>query len=267
MKTYIVDAFTNTAFKGNPAGVCILKTHVAENTMQAIAAELNLSETAFIQQIAENKYTIRYFSPKMEIPLCGHATLAASKIIFETTPFNEIHFNTFYNVPLIVKKEQTKICMEFPSYNTVPATVTKKMLEALGIDEVLNAAFNTENKILVLEIAHANTLINLKPNFQALEKSHPFLLGVTVTAPSTNKEYDFYSRFFWPWSGSNEDPVTGVAHTVLANYWSKKLQKTSLKAFQASQRTGVLVLELLSNNKLLIKGEAVKVFEGNLILE
>jgi PhzF family phenazine biosynthesis protein len=266
METYIVDAFTNTAFKGNPAGVCLVTQPISEEKMQAIASELNLSETAFIQHLKENNYFIRYFSPKMEIPLCGHATLASAKVLFENSDLNEIQFKTFHNIALNAKKEGTKICMEFPLYKTEKVSVNSKMLKALGISKVENCVFNEENQILVLEISDAETLKNLNPDFLALKNSNKKILGVTVTAVSTEDKFDFHSRFFWPWSGSNEDPVTGVAHTILANYWSKKLHKTTLKAFQSSQRTGVLELHLLENNRLLIKGNAVIVFKGNLVI-
>lgn len=266
METYIVDSFTNEAFKGNPAGVCILKQAISEELMLKIAQELNLSETAFIQQKEnKNQYSIRYFSPIMEIPLCGHATLASAKVLFENSTFNEVYFTTFQQVELITKKVNDEIIMEFPVYETLPATVPTAMLVALGLNEINNCEYNAENNILLLEISSTEILKNLTPNFETLVKTHNSINGVLITAASTG-ENDFHSRYFWPWSGSNEDPVTGVTHTFLTKYWGMRLNKTKMKAFQESKRTGFMNVELIENNKLLITSNAVIVFKGNFIL-
>jgi len=266
METYIVDSFTNEKFKGNPAGVCIINTPLSEDKMLKIAQELNLSETAFIQQKeTENNYSIRYFSPVMEIPLCGHATLASAKVIFQKSNLNEIQFTTFQNLALITKKAGNEITMEFPVYETVPSTVPTALLTALGLTTISNCEYNSETNILLLEISSTEALGNLTPNFEALVKTHKTINGVLVTAPSTG-EYDFHSRYFWPWSGSNEDPVTGATHTFLTKYWSKRLNKTKMKSFQASKRTGFMEVELIEKNQLLIKGEAVLIFKGQLLI-
>jgi len=266
METFIVDSFTNEKFKGNPAGVCILNTTLSEGTMLKIAQELNLSETAFIQQKEnENKYSIRYFSPIMEIPLCGHATLASAKVLFENSNLNEIKFTTFQNLELITKKFGNEITLEFPVYETEKASVSEALLDALGISKIDNCVYNKQTNIILLEISSTEELTNLTPNFEALVKTHNTINGVLVTAPSTG-EYDFHSRYFWPWSGSNEDPVTGATHTFLTKYWSKRLNKTKMKSFQASKRTGFMEVELIENNQLLIKGEAVLIFKGQLLI-
>jgi len=266
METYIVDSFTDEAFKGNPAGVCILSTAISEDKMLKIAQELNLSETAFIQQKEnENSYSIRYFSPVMEIPLCGHATLASAKVLFENSNLNEIQFTTFQNLAIITKKTGNEITMEFPVYETEPATVPLALLDALGLSSFKNCAYNNETNILLLEISSTEALGKLTPDFEALVKTHNTINGVLVTAASSG-EYDFHSRYFWPWSGSNEDPVTGATHTFLTKYWSKRLNKTKMKSFQASKRTGFLKIELIENNQLLIKGEAVLIFKGQLLI-
>ena len=266
METYIVDAFTNKAFKGNPAGVCLVTEILSEELMQSIAQELNLSETAFLTYISKGKYAIRYFSPIMEIPLCGHATLASAKVLFENSDVQEIHFTTIENLNLVVKKENKAICMEFPTYKLEKTEVNPKMLEALGINEINNCLFNKESDILVLEIEDLNTLINLEPNFSELIHTHDSISGVAVTAKDGSGDFDFQSRFFWPWSGSNEDPVTGVIHTFLTPYWGEKLEKTNMRARQTSKRSGILNLELTNNKSLILKGEAVLVFKGNLLI-
>jgi len=263
MKTYIVDSFTDKAFKGNPAGVCILEKDLRDKKMLLIAQELGLSETAFIKkQKADNTYSIRFFSPKMEIPLCGHATLASSKVVFEEYDSTEIHFINTDGLDLCTKKVNDDIVMEFPVYCTNPQEAPKALLNALGIKYIINSEYNKETHILLLEIEDTEELKNLKPDYEALVKSHNNINGVLVTARSQNDEFDFHSRYFWPWSGTNEDPVTGGTHTFLTPYWSKRMGKTQLKSFQSSQRTGFMEVELLSDEKLTIKSQAVIMFRG-----
>ena len=263
MKTYFVDSFTNEPFKGNPAGVCFLDKELSKEKMQLIAKEIGFSETAFVKENTENgTYSIRFFSPKKEIPLCGHATLASSKIIFDKTGVTNILFLTGENVALTIKKENENIVMEFPVYDTTPLTVPTAMLVALGIEEVIKTSYSPKNKIIILEINDANKLAALKPDFNALVRSYDNINGVLVTARSNNIDYDFHYRYFWPWAGTNEDPVTGGVQTFLAKYWAEKLNKKRLKAFQSSERTGFMTVEL-QDDKLLIYGNAVIVLEGD----
>lgn len=262
MHTFIVDSFTNTAFKGNPAGVCLTDNPLSEELMQSIAIELNLSETAFVQKLAEeSQYSIRYFSPKMEIPLCGHATLASAKVLFEKTNHQEIHFKTIQGLDLIIYQSEGDIVMQFPAYDIQPDEAPDALLTALGLNEVINTAYNAETQILLLEISYSQKLAALKPDFQALTQSHQGIHGVLVTAEG-HDHYDFHSRYFWPWSGSNEDPVTGGTHTFLAPYWASRLNKKRMKSFQSSARTGFIEVELLDDQKMLIRGSAVITFEG-----
>lgn len=264
--TYIVDSFTDEAFKGNPAGVCLAEKELDDHLMLSIAQELNLSETAFLEKTEnESLYNIRYFSPKMEIPLCGHATLASARILLEVNPFSIVHFMTAQRTELVVKVEKGVLHMEFPAYGTVSAEAPKKLLGALGLNEIVNCEYNKENRILLLEIKDTSTLRELRPDFEALVRSHDDINGVLVTA-SSDDAYDFHSRYFWPWSGTNEDPVTGGTHTFLTGYWAERLGKKRMKSFQASHRTGFMEVELLSDTKLKISGNAVIVFEGELHL-
>lgn len=265
MKSFIVDSFTQEAFKGNPAGVCFPGQVVSEEKMLKIAQEFGLSETAFVQLTNKaNTYTIRFFSPKKEIPLCGHATLAAAKVIFKTWDDTEIHFITVENLDLLIKWRNDEIIMEFPVYDTIAMTVPTLMLNALGLSEVKNTAFSEKNKIILLEISDANLLANLKPDFNALLKSYDGINGVLVTAESNNKEYDYHYRYFWPWAGTNEDPVTGGVQTFLAKYWSERLGKKMMKAYQSSARTGYMSVELQAE-KVVIRSQAVIILEGNLV--
>lgn len=265
MKSYIVDSFTDTPFKGNPAGVCFLEEQIGNEKMLEIAREFGLSETAFLGKTAKaDTYTIRFFSPKKEIPLCGHATLASAKVIFKNTALHEIHFITTENIDLYIRHEDEEIIMEFPVYDTIDVTVPDSMLSALGLLKVVNTAFSPKNKIILLEINDPALLADLKPDFNALVKSYTNINGILVTAASLNKVHDFHYRYFWPWAGTNEDPATGGVQTFLAKYWSLKLGKKIMKAFQSSERTGTMTVEL-EGDKVLIFAQAVIVLEGNLV--
>ncbi len=262
MKTYFVDAFTSQRFKGNQAAVCIVESELEATTMQSIAAEIGFSETAFIKKLSLNTYSIRFFTPKMEIPLCGHATLASSKIIFDTTNLAQISFFNCEDVELKIEKRDEKIVMQFPVYDTEEIEVPDVVLKALGIKEKVNSRFSAKNKIILIEIKGTETLAKLQPDFQALIHSYSGINGVLVTAKSDDSLFDFHYRYFWPWAGTNEDPVTGGVQTFLTKYWAIQLNKHKLKAFQSSERTGMMTIELLEGS-VLIYGEAVTVLEGD----
>jgi PhzF family phenazine biosynthesis protein len=263
MKTYFVDSFTNQKFKGNPAAVCITETDVGKATMQSIATEIGFSETAFIRNINDNIYSIRFFTPKMEISLCGHATLASSKIIFDTTLFHNIIFLNCDNLELKIEKAGEKIVMQFPVYETIQVKVPNTVLAAIGIENTVNTRLCQERKIILIEIDDSDTLAGLNPDFVALVNSYTGINGILVTAKSSTIDFDFHYRYFWPWAGTNEDPVTGGVQTFLTKYWAEKVNKNKFKAFQSSLRTGIMDTELLQD-KVLIYGEAVTVFEGEL---
>jgi len=265
VKTFIVDSFTTEKFKGNPAGVCILENDISADSMLSIAQELGLSETAYIKKLeGSSSFSIRYFSPKKEIPLCGHATLAAAKVLFKDSDCDEIHFTNIEDLELVVKRKNELITMEFPVYDTIPVAVPSIMLKALGISELINSVYSEKNKIILLEISDADFLQGLSPDFNALMNSYENINGVLITAPSKKKDYDYEYRYFWPWAGTNEDPVTGGVQTFLAKYWSMKLNKTKMRAFQSSSRTGYMTVEL-NDDKVLISSEAVITFVGVLM--
>lgn len=267
MKTFIVDSFTDQPFRGNPAGVCIVEKSLTDAIMLSIAQELNLSETAFISpQYDHRQFAIRYFSPKMEIPLCGHATLAAARVVFASFGYKDALFVTGAGIALAVEASIDSISMVFPVYETHPADAPPLLLEALGIRSVENAVFNEETGILLLEISDTLTLANLKPDFPALYASHDSINGVLVTAPSETDGYDFHSRYFWPWSGTDEDPVTGGTHTFLAKYWAQRLGRAKMKSYQSSKRSGSMDVELEAD-QLVIRSQAIVVFEGRMVVE
>lgn len=265
MKTYFVDSFSDQQFKGNPAAVCLVEQELDEVTMQSIATEIGFSETAFVNRLDDGSFGIRFFTPKVEIPLCGHATLAAAKILFTTTGMESIRFLNVEHVELNIAKAGESIRMQFPVYETTPVDAPDAMLEALGIQTVVDQRYSGKNKIILLEIVDSDVLANLQPDFGALVNSYSGINGVLVTAVSKATDSDFCYRYFWPWAGTNEDPVTGGVQTFLTKYWAQKLNKQKLRAFQSSLRTGNMTTEL-DGDKVFIYGEAVVVLEGEFIV-
>ncbi|MCA9037535.1 MAG: PhzF family phenazine biosynthesis protein, partial [Planctomycetaceae bacterium] len=167
MKTSIVDSFTNVPFKGNPAGVCQVDKELTDEVMLLIAQELGLSETVFVRPVDAARFSVRFFSPKMEIPLCGHATLAAAKVVFSDSAPTEICFLTQQGLSLRVSRRGDWLRMEFPVYQTQPADAPSQLLAALGLDRILASVFNQETQILMLEIESTEVLANLQPDFAA----------------------------------------------------------------------------------------------------
>jgi len=254
-KMYQVDAFASKLFSGNPAAVVILESPLSEDLMQSIALENNLSETAFIN-INESPIPIRWFTPTLEVDLCGHATMASAKILFEHFPDiagSEISFSSKSGI-LKVSKNAEYICLNFPVDDPEPQKMDAFFAEALGESpiEILRgtddflAVFNTEQQIQAM-----------KPDFTKLAKINS--RGVVISAPGN--DVDFVSRCFFPQTGVDEDPVTGSAHTMLIPYWAKQLDKIQFKAHQLSARGGVLDCNL-ANDRVLISGKSVIYFEG-----
>ena len=252
---YQVDAFASKLFSGNPAAVVILESPLSEDLMQSIALENNLSETAFIN-INESPIPIRWFTPTLEVDLCGHATMASAKIIFEHFPDiagSEISFSSKSGI-LKVSKNAENICLNFPVDDPEPQKMDAFFAEALGESpiEILRgtddflAVFNTEQQIQAM-----------KPDFTKLAKINS--RGVVISAPGN--DVDFVSRCFFPQTGVDEDPVTGSAHTMLIPYWAKQLDKIQFKAHQLSARGGALDCNLI-NDRVLISGKSVIYFEG-----
>lgn len=264
MKVFIIDSFTNEAFKGNPAGVCLLESDISIATMQSIASELNLSETAFLKQSQkdETEYTIRYFTPTVEIAFCGHATLAASKLVLHHFKKSEVRFTTFQNLKLSASTVGKNIIMKFPVYNAVNYIPNTKLYESLGINNAVTTQFSKDLEMVLIEVPDKESLQNIKPDFIKMIHSSDILKGVIVTAKSQDKNYDFYSRCFCPWIGIDEDPVTGSSHSVLAKYWSNLLNKTVLSAYQLSKRGGFMKLKIHSETELEVISEAKIIFEG-----
>mgnify|MGYP003606928237 CR=1 FL=1 len=264
MKVYIIDAFTTEAFKGNPAGVCIVESEISVETMQSIATELNLSETAFITPSNDSgtEYSIRYFTPTVPIDFCGHATLAAAKVILHKMEKSVVHFTTFHNLKISAMHSGENIKMTFPLYDSADYIPNEDLYEALGITNVITTKYAEELDMVVIEVADKDTLQNLKPDFVKLAKTSKKFKAVIVTSKSNDSTYDFYSRCFCSWIGIDEDPVTGSSHSILAKYWNKILYKKEMVAFQASKRGGSMQLKIISDKELDVTCNAKIIVEG-----
>ncbi len=269
IKTFIVDAFTDQAFSGNPAGVCLLDSEINEQLMQSIASELNLSETAFLIRKTDDRqlYNIQYFSPTMEVAFCGHATLASAKIILDRFENETVDFITGKSLRITAIRQGEQIKMEFPLYQTQSYESNEELLDAFGILYPIYQGYCKELDMLIIEVSDKQTLLNIKPDFQKALNSSNTIKEVVVTTISEDKAFDFYSRCFCPWIGINEDPVTGASHSVLAKYWGTKLNKQSMSAYQLSSRGGFLDLSIKDENTLEVVSNARIVFEGQLILD
>lgn len=253
MRLFTVDSFTNIPFKGNPAAVCVLEKPLTEAAYIDIAQEMNLSETAFVYKEHGN-YQLRWFTPTIEIDLCGHATLATAKILFDKCNVTKdvLEFHTRSGV-LTVKKRGHQLEMDFPIGKTQPESPHDDLLEAFLGEKPLTV--NTNNDWCLVEVSHSDLVRNLKPQFELLKKHSK--KKFIITAKSSDNAYDFVSRMFAPDIGIDEDPVTGSAHCYLAHYWSEKLSKNILVGYQASKRGGVVTCEVLYNDRVLLIGDCV----------
>jgi len=254
-----VDAFTYRPFTGNPAAVCLLDESMDEIWMQSVAAEVNLSETSFVLRRADG-FDLRWFTPTVEVNLCGHATLATAHILWEQhwlTATEDAQFHTRSGV-LIARRDTDSIVLDFPLVDVEAANAPAGLFQALDI-KVGYVYFNQVDYLVQLE--SEEEVLSLQPDFSALAKIKA--RGVMVTTESDQSEYDFISRFFAPASGINEDPVTGSAHCSLAPFWAQRLGKKDLRAFQASRRGGELSVKL-QGERVLLAGKAITVFGGEL---
>ncbi|BCR06784.1 putative isomerase [Desulfuromonas versatilis] len=252
---YQVDAFAAEVFGGNPAAVCPLVSWPEDQLLQAIAAENNLAETAFLVSRGE-QYELRWFTPKVEIDLCGHATLAAAYVVFHYLNIHlpEVRFST-RSGPLVVRREGALLAMDFPARPAVPCSVPDGLVQGLGAAPL--ALFKARDYLAVF--ASEAQVRELSPDFRTLARLD--CLGVIASAPGESA--DFVSRFFAPAIGIDEDPVTGSAHCTLIPYWADRLGKKALQALQVSERGGTLFCEDLGE-RVKIAGEAAIYLEGTI---
>ena len=257
LKMYQVDAFANKLFSGNPAAVVILESPLKDDVMQSIAAENNLSETAFVS-INESRFSIRWFTPSIEVDLCGHATLASARILFEYYPTlagEEINFDS-KSGNLKVTKGGRGLCLNFPADYPIEVESNSLFFDILGI-EPLKLLRGKDDYLAVFR--NQQQVEEIQPKFSPLKKLDA--RGLVISAPGD--EVDFVSRCFYPEAGIEEDPVTGSAHTMLTPYWATQLNKNELDAHQISKRGGKLNCSLV-NERVLISGDSVIYFEGTI---
>lgn len=268
IELFQVDAFSSRPFAGNPAAVCLLQEAREAEWMQAVAAEMNLSETAFLLP-QEDGYSLRWFTPGAEVNLCGHATLASAHVLYETERLQPDAVTSFYTRSGLLQAslDQDWIEMDFPALPPRPVDAPPELLAALGLaDAPLYSGFDGEDYLVV--VAGEEIVRALEPDYVALLAIES--RGVSVTsraakdAITSRADFDFVSRFFAPWVGVNEDPVTGSAHCCLGPYWAEQLGKETLLAYQASPRGGILQVRP-SGDRVSLRGQAVTVFAGQLL--
>jgi PhzF family phenazine biosynthesis protein len=253
-----VDAFTEQPFQGNPAAVCLLNSWLDEGLLRKVAAENNLSATAFLVP-RDGGYELRWFTPRCEVKLCGHATLASAHLLLNVRrpELHSVTFQTKFRGTLTVRKDGPFLIMDFPAIPTNPSVTTPLGLaKALGLESRPAEVLEGDNAY-ILVIDGAETLRNLQPNFTFLENLHPFVTAVTAQGT----DVDFVSRYFAPSYGIPEDPVTGSAHCTLGPYWANRLGKSKLQARQLSERGGELWCEV-AGERVLLKGKAVVTMEA-----
>ena len=254
-----VDAFTERPFAGNPAAVCVLPAPRDERWMQDVAREMNLSETAFLHP-QDASYALRWFTPAAEVALCGHATLASAHVLWQDghlSPGQQARFHTLSGL-LTAGRRGDWIELDFPATPTAPAAAPAGLVAALGVTPrwVGRSRFD-----YLVELESEDAVRTLAPDLGALQRVEA--RGVAVTSRASTRGYDFVSRFFAPRVGVPEDPVTGSAHCALTPFWSERLGKTELMAYQASSRGGEIRVRL-RGERVILGGQAVTVLRGNL---
>jgi PhzF family phenazine biosynthesis protein len=256
---YQVDAFTSQVFSGNPAAVCLLDRWIDDSTLQAVAAENNLSETAFLVP-GDEGFDLRWFTPVTEVALCGHATLASSFVLFTLRqwPAPEIRFRTRESGTLTVSRSGDLITLDFPARPPHPQAPPAGLAEALGAAPV--EVFGSAEDLLVV-LDSESSVREARPDFAALDR----IAGRGTIVTARGERSDFVSRFFAPCVGIPEDPVTGSAHCVLTPYWAAVLRKTELHAYQISERGGELFCRH-AGERVLIAGRAVLYLEGTVTI-
>jgi PhzF family phenazine biosynthesis protein len=262
LKIVQVDAFTATPFAGNPAAVCLLPAPREATWMQKVAQEMNLSETAFLVKRADG-FDLRWFTPLVEVDLCGHATLASAHVVWEEgqvpadTP---VHFYTRSGL-LTATRQGAWIALDFPAQPVEPVPMPPGLGEAL---EVTPCYVGKSREDYLVEVESEATIRQLQPNFPMLKALA--VRGVAVTSQATTPGYDFVSRFFAPRVGINEDPVTGSAHCYLGPYWHTRLHKDTLMAYQASPRGGMLRVRV-GGPRVYLDGQTVTILRGELLVD
>lgn len=262
MQTLFIDTFTGSNCKGNPTVVCLVDETVSESKCLDLAKQFNVPVTAFVDVVAKqgDPFPIHYFTTTKEITACGHATLAAAKVLFDLFKKEEIKFITAEEVVINSRQDKETILMRYPAYSMVPFSVSTELLESLQLNEIAAAGFCTELETLFIELESAEELRHVQPNYRQLINSSDTIKEVVLTSVSDDDRFDYLVRSFCPWIGIDEDPVTGSVHSVLAGYWGKRFNKTKLKAYQASTEGGEIILEA-DDDHVWIGGKATIVYD------
>jgi PhzF family phenazine biosynthesis protein len=245
---YIIDTFTTTPFRGSHTAVCSSHEAIAPSTMQAIARELNFPVTAFTGTAnATGYFDISYYTPITGIDACGHATLAAARVLFDLYEKKDVTFHTPAAIEINARLEEDTIIMTYPRYQLETVTVNSALLNSLSVKHFLSAGFCKELDTLFIELESPEVLRSIQPDFIQMVASAPNIKEVVITSVSDTNKYDFLLRSFCPWIGIDEDPVTGSVHSALAPFWQKNLHKTQLTAYQCSERGGEVFLTVLDS--------------------
>jgi PhzF family phenazine biosynthesis protein len=252
---YIVDTFNSSVAKGSPTGVAVPTHDLSNDQMLNIARELNFAVTAFIYKTVAGNYFIQYFTHTTAIAACGHATLAAAKVIFEISNTATVNFTTIEKIVLEVCLQNGMVIMTYPKYNLETCTVSKQMLDSLNLQQYKSAGYCKELQTLFIQLEDTRALKKVQPDFIKLIASSNIIKEVVLTAVSDDSNFDYLLRSFCPWIGIDEDPVTGSVHTVLAGYWQQRTGKNSLKAYQASEAGGEIFVSAY-NDKTELGGNA-----------
>jgi predicted PhzF superfamily epimerase YddE/YHI9 len=261
MRLFQVDAFTAKPFTGNPAAICLLDSPADPVWMQDVAAEMNLAETAYVSPRADGSFDLRWFTPALEVELCGHATLASAHVLWEekeVEPDDDISFHTKSGV-LRCHNRKDRIEMDFPVRRVTETARPRAIVDAVGGSPV---SYWQSYGGYLLEYATPDDVKALQPDFATLRRIPDGY--VIATAAGADMGFDFVSRFFAPVAGVDEDPVTGSAHCVLTDFWSKRSGRTDFRAYQCSKRGGV-VFARLEGDRVILGGQAVTVLRGELV--
>ena len=264
LETYIVNAFADAPGRGNRAGVVLSREHPAEEVMQVLACDIGASETAFVAPEAQS-WNIRWFSPLKEMPLCGHATLAASRVLFGKEPWSDLLVFRYAGGILQARRHSDdSIGMDFPLDEYLKCPPDPVFNDFFGPLQLTDCICGQRTKKVVLVASDGTDLADIAPDFRRMTEYRGFCSnGIAITKASS--VFDFESRYFNPWAGVNEDPVTGSVHTLLAKYWSDRLNKKCLAAFQSSGRPGELLLSV-EDGKVEIRGKARIVLQGTFFI-
>lgn len=262
LPVYFVNAFADRYYQGNTAAVVLLEAYPSDAKMLALAKEFGFSETAFLRRLGSSEYQIRWFTPEVEVPLCGHATLASAQALFSSleAASGQISFQSLSG-QLSARRRAGQIELDFPAEPAVTQAVDADLLQAMGSVQPMEILSARASRNLILVYATPQVVRDLEPDFARLaaKKDLPYF-GIAVTAPAPD---GYICRYFAPWEGINEDPVTGSAQTYLAPYWAARLRKKVLQGFQASERGGAFEVEVLPE-RVLIRGKAFIYLSGEI---